>query len=142
MKIEIGEYEITIEKLFNVVHSYTDPIRIKVIMGDAWLTCEETKRMRDFELIHCYRGEHTCEEDKRTYERIMKYYKDCPVWNLTVWIDREYSSPRGRTLSMGIEARCHYKDIREGWLAEKNDIRREKRREYRKRAKEETQNDE
>lgn len=133
---EDDKYNITIEKLFNVVHCYTDPIRIKVIMGDAWLTCEEAKRMRDFELVHCYRGEHTCEEDKRTYTRIMKYYKDYPVWNLTVWIDGEYTTPKGRTISMGIEARCHYKDIREGYLAEQNDIRREKQREYRRRAKE------
>jgi hypothetical protein len=36
---------------------------------------------------------------------------------------------------MGIEARCHYKDIREGWLAEKADKKREKQREYRKRRK-------
>ena len=122
---------ITIEKLFNVVHSYTDPIRIKVIMADSWMTCDEAKRMRDFELVHCYRGK----EDTETYERIMRYYKDCTVWNLTVWVDGEYITPKGRTISMGIEARCHYKDIREGWLAEQNDIRREKRRAYRQKAK-------
>ncbi len=129
----IDEYSITIEKLMKVVHNYTDPIRIKVIMADAWMTCDEAKHMRDFELVNCFRGGY---EDKTTEERLLKYYKDCPVWNLTVWIDGEYTTSRGRTLSCGIEARCHYKDIREGWLAEQADIRREKQREYRKRYKE------
>jgi len=61
--------------------------------------------------------------------------KDCPVWNLTVWTDGPYSSPSGRQFLYGIEAQCHYKDIRDGWLTEKNDIKRAKRREYYKRKK-------
>lgn len=130
----IGEHEISIEKLLNVTHSYTDPIRIQVVMGDAWLTCEEAKSMRDFELVHCFRDS-GLDKDKKTYERLMKYYKDAPVWNLTVWVDGTYCTPDGRELLMGIEARCHYKDIREGWLAEREDIRREKRREYRRKRK-------
>lgn len=58
---ECGKHEITIEKLIDVVHSYTDPIRIKVIMGDAFLTCEEargTRKLHDFYLIMSLR-EHT-----------------------------------------------------------------------------------
>ncbi len=132
----IGEHEISIEKLLKITHSYTDPIRIQVVMGDAWLTCEEAKHMRSFELVHCYRNS-GFDEDKKTYERLMKYYKDAPVWNLTVWVDGTYHTPKGRELLMGIEARCHYKDIREGWLSEREDIRREKRKEYRRRRKEE-----
>ena len=130
----IREHEISIEKLLNVTHSYTDPIRIQVLMGDARFTCEEAKSMRDFELVLCFRDS-GLGEDKKTYERLMKYYKDAPVWNLTVWVDGTYCTPGGRELLMGIEARCHYKDIREGWLAEREDIRKEKRREYRRKRK-------
>ena len=127
----IDDYSITIEKLLNLVHSYTDPIRIEVIMADAWLTCPEVKRMRDFELVHCWRKSCT-PESKREEERLLKYYKDVPVWNLTVWVDGTYTTPKGRELLMGIEAKCHYKDIREGWLAEQTVIKKEKQREYRR----------
>ena len=67
--------------------------------------------------------------------RLLKYYKDVPVWNLVVWTDGFYSSEKGRTMYMGIEAHCYYKDIREGWLAEKDAERKAKRAEYRKRRK-------
>lgn len=127
---ECKEYEITIEKLMRVVHNYTDPIRIRVVMGDAWLTCDEAKHMRDFFLTKCYSYRDTEEQG-----RLLKYYKDVPVWNLVVWTDGFYSSEKGRTMYMGIEAHCHYKDIREGWLAEKDAERKAKRAEYRKRRK-------
>ena len=127
---ECKEYEITIEKLMRVVHNYTDPIRIRVVMGDAWLTCDEAKHIRDFFLTKCYSYRDTEEQG-----RLLKYYKDVPVWNLVVWTDGFYSSEKGRTMYMGIEAHCHYKDIREGWLAEKDAERKAKRAEYRKRRK-------
>ncbi len=135
-----GYYEITIEKLLAVVHSYTDPIRIHVVMGNARFTCEEAKNMRDFYLTKCYRDSWE-DKEKKEKERLLKYYKDCPVWNLTVWTDGPYSSASGRQFFCGIEAQCHYKDIREGWLAERNDIKREKRREYYKRKKMEVERD-
>lgn len=134
---ECSECEITIEKLMNIVHNYTDPIRICVVMGDAWLTCDEAKRMRDFVLTERYSYRNKEEE-----ERLLKYYKDVPVWNLTVWIDNSpFAMEYGRPLFMGIEARCHYKDLREGWLAEKADKERARKREYRKRKREEEQDD-
>lgn len=135
-----GYYEITVEKLLAVVHTYTDPIRIHVVMGDAWLTCEEAKYMRDFNLVKCYRNSGD-DEDTKEKERLLRYYKDCPVWNLVVWADGPYSSPRGRQFLCGIEAHCHYKDIREGWLAEREDIKRAKRREYYKRKKVEVEHE-
>lgn len=127
---ECGQYEITIEKLMNVVHNYTDPIRIEVVMGDAWMTCDEAKRMRDFTLTECYSY-----RDKAEEARLLKYYKDVPVWNLTVWTDGMHCTEKGRAMYMGIEARCHYKDIREGWLAEKADRKREQQKAYRERRK-------
>ena len=125
------ENEITIEKLLNIVHNYTDPIRIEVIMGDAWLTCNEAKHMHDFVLTERYR----C-QDKEEQERLLKYYKDVPVWNLTVWHDAYYTE-KGRTFYAGIEARCYYKDLREGWLAEKADKKRQQKKEYRRKKKNE-----
>ena len=125
---ECGKHEITIEKLIDVVHSYTDPIRIKVIMGDAFLTCEEargTRRLHDFYLIISLR-EYTENGDEQI-ERLLKYYKDVPVWNMTAWHDVDC-----REIRYGIEAKCYYKDIREGYLAEKADLKRQKLREYRK----------
>lgn len=129
---ECNEHEITIERLMNVVHNYTDPIHIEVIMGDAWMTCEEAKRMHDFTLTRCYLG---CRDRDETV-RLLKYYKDVPVWNLTVWTDGMHCTENGRAMYMSIGARCHYKDIREGWLAEKADKERERRREYRRKKKE------
>ena len=125
---ECGKHEITIEKLIDIVHSYTDPIRIKVIMGDAFLTCEEargTRKLHDFYLIESLR-EHTENGDEQI-DRLLKYYKDVPVWNITAWHDVDC-----REIRYGIEARCYYKDIREGYLAERADLKRQKLREYRK----------
>lgn len=129
------KYSITVEKLMDVVHTYTDPIRIEVVMGDAWMTCDEAKHMRNFRLVDCYRGDYN-DEGKKETERLLKYYKDVPVWNLTVWVDGPFSSPKGRQFVSGIEARCHYKDMREGWLAERADIKRAKRRAYYKKRRE------
>lgn len=128
---ECDEHEITIERLMNIVHNYTDPIRIYVVMGDAWLTCDEAHRMRDFLLTKCYSY-----RDKAEEERLLKYYKDVPVWNLTVWHDGPDHSTRGRAIYSGIEAHCHYKDIRESWFAEKADRKRMKQREYQRKRKE------
>lgn len=131
---ECGKHEITVEKLIDIVHNYTDPIRIRVVMGNAWLTCEEAKRMHDFVLT-----DNLSYLNKKECERILKYYKDVPVWNLTVWTDGPVRTEKGRTFYAGIEARCDYKDMREGWLAERADRDRERKRAYRKRKKEEKQ---
>ena len=132
---ECKKDEITIEKLLEVVHSYTDPVRIIVIMGDARLKFAEANYMHDFRLTDHCRWTDTAE-----VERLMKYYKDVPVWNLTVWIDGPVSTGRGRTFFAGIEARCHYEDIREAYMREKEDLKRERKREagrrYREKQKE------
>ena len=67
-------------------------------------------------------------------ERLLKYYKDVPVWNITAWHDVDC-----REIRYGIEARCHYKDVREGYLAEKADLKRTKERERRKKKREQTE---
>ena len=119
--------EITIEKLLQIVHTYTVPIRINVVVGIARIEFSEAKHMHDFELTSLY-----MKRDCAETERLLKYYRNVPVWNLTVFVDGIYSSERGQTLYMGIQARCYYTDIREGWLSERMDIKRQKQREYRK----------
>lgn len=116
------EYSITIEKLLNIVHSYTDPIRINVIMDNSGLIYEEARRMKDFVLTSCLKRDNETET-----ERLLKYYKDVPVWNLSVWHDFTYanSGEYQSCLAFGIQAQCHYSDIRNGFLAESVDIKNE-----------------
>ena len=118
-----GKYEITIEKLLDIVHTYTDPVRIEVIMGDAWRTCEEAKHMKDF-LLTKKCGAH----DRAEQVRLLKYYKDVPVWNLSVWLETSLAGDERRAVYTGIAVRCHYQDMREGWLAEKADRAKERKR--------------
>lgn len=135
---ECNEYEITIEKLLKLVHNYTDPIRIHVVMGGAWQTCEEargTRRLHDFYLTKDF-IDYT-DKGKKEKERLLKYYKDVPVWNLVAWHDVD-----SREIRYGIEAHCKYVDIREGYLAEKADLKRAKERERRQRKKEQTERSE
>lgn len=128
---ECKENEITIEKLLNVVHSYTDSVRICVVLGDARLKFAEANNMHDFLLTDRCRW-----TDREEVERLMKYYKDVPVWNLTVWVDGPVSIDRGRTFYAGIEARCNYEDIREAYLIEKEDLKKERKREAARRYRE------
>ena len=132
---EKEKYCITVEKLMNIVHNHTDPIRIQVVMGDSWLSCEEAKNMRDFELVHCFNG------NMQEKERLLRYYKNCLVWNLTVWCDGFKNSCNGKQLSFGINAHCYYKDIRDGYLAEKADLKKAKQTEYYKKRKEKIYNE-
>jgi hypothetical protein len=127
------EYSITIEKLLNIVHSYTDPIRINVIIDNPGLIYEEAIRMKDFALTSCLKRDNETET-----ERLLKYYKDVPVWNLTVWHDFTYfdNGDYRSGFAYGIQANCYYSDIRNGYLAEKVDIAKKKRKEQRQKAEE------
>ena len=49
---ECNKDEITIEKLMEVVHSYTDPVRIIVIVGGERLKFAEANHMHDFRLTN------------------------------------------------------------------------------------------
>lgn len=128
------EYEITVEMLLNLVHTYTTRIIISVVMGDAWRSFPETKRMHDFKLtndrfgyISKARTAKDHEESEKERDRLLKYYGDCPVWNLTTSLSYDWQNS---TYVPAIEVHCHYRDIRDGWLAERAEIKREKQREY------------
>ena len=120
---ECSEYEITIKQFNGFVHSYTERVQIRVVTryGDG-------SKGKDFLLTDNLTGS---EEET---ERVLKYYGDVPVWNLhvdTKWVSN-YPKRGHLTMSM-LVANCYYKDIEEGYLREKADIRNAKQREYRRR---------
>ena len=83
---ECNKSEITVEKLMNIVHNYTDPIRILVVMGDAWLTCDEAKRMHSFVTDENY--EYRL-EDKVYKASGKRWTKDHRPWLYSCEIERE-----------------------------------------------------
>lgn len=120
--------EITVEKLFNVVHRYTEPIKIYVVAGVEG--CQD--KVKDFYITQNFA------KSQEEIDRVLKYYADVPVWNLH--IDFEGVRCKNGEVNCGgliasIVANCHYKDVREGYLREKEDIRKAKRKEYRKKKK-------
>ena len=123
---ECDEYEISISKLLNVVHSGTELIKIRVVADAAMFE----DKMRECYLTNNF------SESREEIDRVLKYYGDVPVWNIHVDFENTLNYPKkGRSVMAAIVANCHYRDIREGLLREKEDIRKEKRREYRRRRK-------
>lgn len=123
---ECDEHEITVEKLLKVIHNSTERIKIYVVAGGV--TSED--RVRSFYLTEDFA------ESQEEIDRVLKYYGDVPVWNIHVeWDDKTcYSSKgivKGRHVVASIVANCHYRDIRGGYLSEKEDIRKAKRRKQR-----------
>ena len=125
---ECKYYEITVEKLFNVVHRSTEPIKIYVVAGAEGLQ----DKVKDFYITE------NIAKSQEEIDRVMKYYADVPVWNLHIDFD-EMRCRTGKvicnSLIASIVANCHYKDVREGYLREKEDVRKQKRKEYRERQK-------
>ena len=129
MSRECKYNEITVEKLFNVVHRYTEPIKIHVVGGIEG--CQD--KVKDFYITENFA------KSQEEIDRVLKYYADVPVWNLHIDFDGvrcKSGEVSCRGLIASIVANCYYKDVREGYLREKEDRRREKRKEYRERKKE------
>lgn len=128
---ECNEYEITISKLLKVVHNYSELIKIRVISDDA---------MREDNRHEFYLTENLSENQEET-DRVLKYYADVPVWNIHATIENVYDIIRNGKMRNGnfavaaIVANCHYADVRKGFLREKEDMRKAKRKEYNQRRK-------
>lgn len=128
---ECNEYEITVEKLLKIVHHYTEKIVIHVVL-DKEMVQDGAK---EFDITRNF------SESQKEMDRVLKYYADVPVWNLTVGFEYEYlPGMKGKHIVCYIKANCHYRDAREGFLREKEDLRKERRKEYRRRRKEGEQN--
>lgn len=129
MSRECKYNEITVEKLFNVVHRYTEPIKIHVVGGIEG--CQD--KVKDFYITENFA------KSQEEIDRVLKYYADVPVWNLHIEFDAtrcKSGEVNCRGLIASIGANCHYKDAREGYLREKEDNRKAKMKDYRKRRKE------
>ena len=123
---ECKEHEITVERLLNVVHRSTERIKIRVVSD---IQIFEDRVRLDYITTNF-------SKDKEEIERVLKYYKDVPCWNIHIETDNEYSyENKGCLVVSSIVANVHYSDIREGYLAEKIDLKKEKARAYRKRKK-------
>lgn len=128
---ECNEYEITVEKLLNVVHRYTEKIVIYVVSDSEMIQ----DRVHEFYITRNF------SESQEEIDRVLKYYGDVPVWNLTVECEGEYvHGMKGKHIVGYIKAHCYYRDAREGFLREKEGLckerRKERRKEYRRRRKE------
>lgn len=128
---ECNEYEITVQKLLKVVHRSTERIKIHVVSD---IEMFKDNRRHEFNITENF------SENESEINRVLKYYGDVPVWNIHVDIDNAYSNHKGRFSVVSIVANCYYSDAREGFLREKDDLRKAKRREYNRRRMENKEN--
>ena len=121
---ECNDYEITVSKLLDVVHKSTERIKIHVV-SDILMFKDN---MREFYITENF------SENRAEMDRVLKYYGDVPVWNIHTDIeDVPNNTQKGKYFVAVIVANCHYSDVREGYLREKEDIRKAKRREHNQR---------
>lgn len=132
-KFEYNEYEIPLSKFFKIIHRYTERIKIYVVADHEAI--KDGVKCVDFYLT---RNAYESEDEA---ERLLKYYGDAPIWNVhveisTVW-DDIFTFNKGKFCCASIVGNVHYSDIREGYLREKADRRKEQQRQYRKRKRQE-----
>lgn len=131
MSRECREHEITVDKLLKVTHDYTTRIKIYVVGGAEG----RVDGVKSYYLTEDF------SKSQEEIERLLKYYADVPVWNLHVSIESadfvryQDSSKKGAFAVASLVANCHYKDIWEGYLREKEDTRKSKAKAYRERRK-------
>ena len=115
---------ISVEKLLNIVHYHTERIKIYVVGVPPYFRYNGCTG--EFYLTTDLSG------SKEETERILKYYRNVPVWNLHVDISDVCNYPRpghGRFVVGAIVANCYFADIQEGLAQEKEDKRKAKARE-------------
>lgn len=128
-------YALPLWQLMRVIHKYTVRLRVDVIIGTEYVN---HPRLHNFALtndaFHGFNGVSGREKTKEI-ERLLKYYADVPCWNISADLEQVPGYMMGARYHGGycvtpvIVARVHYKDIEEGYLREKKDIRCAKRRE-------------
>lgn len=124
--------EITLRQLIGVTHAYTSILMI-VVVSDFASTQDMPKGCRTIpqylsknvfgtgmgrQPMGTEHGNPTSDE----VERILKYYGDCPCWNLTA--RPQYTDWIGVVPVLAVHV--HFRDIRASYIAERNDIRRAK----------------
>ena len=127
---ECKQNEITIQKFHDFTHTYTERIAVHVVTGGIEAAQD---KVREFFLT---------EDLAEDMPRIQKYYANVPVWNLHVRF-QQFVSREGATnnhtkihgcnaVEAILVANCYYADIREAFLREKDDIRKQRRKNRRK----------
>lgn len=147
-------YTVPLWQFLRCIHEYTTLVKIYVVLGNAWI--EERKnghRIHDFWLTEnaFQRTPDSKGIDKfPEVDRLLEYYADVPLWNVTAEFTREpfydnhydYKNMKipGHHMTSCIVARCYFKDLRDAYYREKNDIQRKKKREYNRQRKEQKKN--
>ena len=111
----------TPQQFYEFVHEWTERMAIKVIIDIANFDTTQPglKRLSDFYLTT---------DLKKDKERIFKYYGDAPLWNLHVdWRSAHTVGDFYRGMTYTLVANVHFSDIMEGYLKEKEDIKKDKR---------------
>lgn len=119
-----GKYEITLRQLFDLVHASTEILQISIV-SDYLASQDMPKGAKIIPNVlsnnvfgkAIYR---TGNRDSEEAKRILKYYGDCPCWNL---VSRIHS-----TCGIGVvpvlEVHVHFRDIRASFIQERKDIQK------------------
>ena len=126
-----GEYEVTLKQIIQVTHGYTEILQIDIVR-DWWSEedlpkgCKQIPSKLSENVFgtspqregHGGHGSLQSEEVKR----ILKYYGDCPCWNLVTRIHN--------TDWLGVvpvlEVHIRFSDIRASFIQERQDMQKEK----------------
>ena len=127
------ESEITLKKLIRLVHGSTEELDISIVRGSYKATEGVNERTIPNYLVEDVFDEYGFDFDNNPkIQRILKYYGDCPCWNMVAKWKNTYT---GKGLYPCLEVHIHFRDIRAAWIQEQEDIKKEKARQRRLRQK-------
>lgn len=118
------KYEITLRQLFELVHSYTEILQISIV-SDFYSLQDMPKGAKIIPdvLSNNVFGRtinRTGYRDSEEAKRILKYYGDCPCWNL---VSNIRLTCEGCAVPV-LEAHVHFRDIRASFIQERKDIQK------------------
>ena len=123
-----GEYEVTIRDIIRVTHSYTEKLRISIVRD--WVS--EKDLPKGCKIIPKYLSENVFgtefyehgNPESEEVKRILKYYGDCPCWNLCSNTERL----TWKGVVPVLEVHVHFRDLKQSFIQEKKDVMNAKRR--------------
>lgn len=118
------KYEITLRQLFDLVHGWTEILQIDVV-SDCYASQDMPKGAKIIPdvLSRDVFGRainRMGNRDSGEAKRILKYYGDCPCWNL---VSRIHSTC-GISVVPVLEVHVHFRDIRASFIQERKDIQK------------------
>lgn len=126
-----GEDEVTLKQIIKVAHGYTEILQIDIVRdwvseSDMPKGCKQIPNKLSENVFgtspqRVITGGHGNPRSEEV-KRIIKYYGDCPCWNLVTRIHN--------TDWLGVvpvlEVHIHFSDIRASFIQERQDIQKEK----------------